>query len=790
MKITQIKKRNGAHVSFDEEKIISAIEKAMIASGEIKGTKDEVKTVANESARRMAAIVTERLEQKDVVPCIEGIQDTVEDVLMDNLYRRTARAYITYRAQRAKVRDSESRLMREFSEIVSASKKDSDLKRENANVDADTAMGSMLKFGSQSAKHYYLEEMIEPRFSRAHEGGDIHMHDLDFYSLTLTCCQISLRKLFKDGFNTGHGSLREPQGIASYSSLCCIAIQANQNDMHGGQSVYAFDYDMSDGVRKTFKKEFRKKLSELFADMTEIPDKRAALDVATAINSIIEEPALVNSGDYDDLLASELTFGYKEYWKGEKTLSIEDAKDFIEKARKRTEKDTDRQTYQAMESLIHNLNTMHSRAGAQTPFSSINYGTDTSPEGRMVIRNILLATEAGLGNGEIPIFPIQIFKLKQGINYSDGDPNYDLFQLSLRVTSKRMFPNYAFIDAPFNLQYYVPNHPETEVAYMGCRTRVIGNVYDPSRQTVEGRGNNSFTSINLPRIGILAKGSKENFFNMLEERMNLVADQLLERMEVQSCKKAKNFPMLMQQGVWLDSENLSPDDEIREVIKHGTLTIGFIGLAETLKALIGKHHGESAEAQELGLQIIGFMRAFCNKKAQETGLNFSLIATPAEGLSGRFVNIDKKLFGIIEGVTDKEYYTNSFHVPVSFPIGIYDKLKIEGPYHEMTNAGHISYIEVDGDTTQNITSLESIVKAMGACGVGYGAINHPIDTDPICGYDGVIYDVCPRCGRHETPTVPFVRIRRITGYLVGTLDRFNNAKLGEVKDRVCQNVGA
>lgn len=426
---------------------------------------------------------------------------------------------------------------------------------------------------------------------------------------------------------------------------------------------------------------------------------------------------------------------------------------------------------------------MHSRAGAQIPFSSINYGTDTSPEGRMAIKNLLLATEKGLGNGETPIFPIQIFKVKEGINYNKDDINYDLFKLACRVSAKRLFPNFSFIDAPFNLKYYKEGHPETEVAYMGCRTRVIGNVYDPSREIVYGRGNLSFTTINLPRLGIESNGDIKAFYSKLDETMNLVIEQLIERYEIQARKKVKNYPFLMGQGIWIDSDKLSMEDEIREVLKHGTLSIGFIGLAECLKALIGCHHGESEEAQSLGLEIVRFMRNKVDDISRQYKMNFTLLATPAEGIAGRFVKIDREIYGSLEGITDREYYTNSFHIPVYYKIKAFDKIRLEAPYHELTNAGHITYIELEGDPSQNLEAFEKIVRAMKELGIGYGSINHPVDRDPVCGYTGIIGDQCPKCGREEGD-IKFERIRRITGYLVGTLDRFNDAKKAEVRDRV------
>ena len=444
-----------------------------------------------------------------------------------------------------------------------------------------------------------------------------------------------------------------------------------------------------------------------------------------------------------------------------------------------------------MEALIHNLNTMHSRAGAQIPFSSLNYGLDTSAEGRLVMKSILLATEAGLGNGETPIFPIQIFKVKEGINYNPEDPNYDLFKLACKVSAKRLFPNFSFIDAPYNLRYYQPGKPETEVAYMGCRTRVVANNYDPTREIVNGRGNLSFTSINLPRIAINANGNVDWFFEELDRKIAIVIDQLLDRFKIQCEKTVRNYPFLMGQGIWMDSDKLSVDDKVGEVLKHGTLTVGFIGLAECLKALIGKHHGESADAQNLGLEIVGFMRKRTDEASKKYGLNFSLIGTPAEGLSGRFVRIDKKKFGKLEGITDRNYYTNSFHVPVYYGISAADKIKLEAPYHELTNGGHITYVELDGDPMENLDAFEEVIRCMKESGVGYGSINHPVDRDPVCGYTGIIGNECPCCHRTEDDgRGKFERIRRITGYLVGTLDSFNDAKRAEVEDRVKHSVGS
>ncbi|MBQ8181113.1 MAG: anaerobic ribonucleoside triphosphate reductase, partial [Ruminococcus sp.] len=507
-------------------------------------------------------------------------------------------------------------------------------------------------------------------------------------------------------------------------------------------------------------------------------------EIAKSIPSEIKEkysliPVLAGNNGYQEKEAELLS----QYADAETVKKIQAF------AIKNAEKETDRAAYQAMEALIHNLNTMNSRAGAQTPFSSINYGTDTSPEGRMVIKNVLLAQEKGLGNGETPIFPIHIFKIKDGVNYNPTDPNYDLFKLACRVSAKRLFPNFSFIDAPYNLKYYKDGNPDTEIAYMGCRTRVIGNTYDPTREIVTGRGNLSFTSINLPRLAIKADHNVGQFFDMLDNMMDLAIEQLKHRFEIQCQKRVRNFPFLMGQGIWIDSDKLSPDDTVGEILKHGTLSVGFIGLAECLKALIGSHHAENEEARDLGIEIITAMRNRIDEESKRTGLNFSLLATPAEGLSGRFVRMDAKKYGVIEGVTDRDYYTNSFHVPVYYPISAFEKIKIEAPYHELTNAGHISYIELDGDPLENLTAFEKIVRCMKESGIGYGAINHPVDRDPCCGYTGIIGDTCPCCGRKEhTDAVAFDRIRRITGYLVGTLDRFNNAKRTEESDRVKHNV--
>ncbi len=765
--ITKIRKRDGREVPFNIEKIASAVFKAASATGG-----KDYKT-AMDLAERVVAYIEETMDKR--IPDVEEIQDAVEKVLIETGHARTAKEFILYRADRTKVREMNTRLMKVYEELTFKDAKDNDLKRENANIDSDTAMGTMLKYGSEGAKQFYEMYVLKPEHAKAHNEGDIHIHDLDFLTLTTTCCQIDIQKLFKGGFCTGHGYLREPNDINSYSALACIAIQSNQNDQHGGQSIPNFDYGMALGVAKTFERGYKQNLRKSLELLT---DK----DFESEINA-------VNELVYNEHNLKPLLNRMEAYIKAEKKYLLDYVKDeaILDKAQafavKKTESETDRITFQAMEAFVHNLNTMHSRAGAQTPFSSINYGTDTSPEGRLVIKNLLLATEAGLGNGETPIFPIHIFKVKDGINYKQGDTNYDLFKLACRVSAKRLFPNFSFIDAPYNLKYYKEGDPNTEIAYMGCRTRVVGNSYDPSRETIFGRGNLSFTTVNLPRIALKSNKNLNMFFDELDKKIDLVIDQLYERYLIQAKKRVKNFPFLMGQGVWLDSDKLDWNDEVGEVLKHGTLTVGFIGLAECLKALIGKHHGESEQAQNLGLEIIGYMRKRMDEASQKFKMNFSLIATPAEGTSGRFIKYDKKLFGIVEGVTDREYYTNSFHVPVYHKINAIDKIRLEAPYHEMTNAGHITYVEVDGDPLNNLDAFEKIIRAMKESGIGYGSINHPVDRDPVCGYTGIIGDTCPSCGREEGSR-SFERIRRITGYLVGTLERFNDAKQAEVRDRV------
>lgn len=729
-----ITKRDGRVVPFDESKIRTAI--YMSIENNI-GDRDQESVVAEVTST--------------VVQTIDGLQSTqttisverVQDIIIQSMYQlgldQLAIDYTSYRNTRTSIRERKSALMKSINNIAEQSSCDCDAKRENANINGDTAMGTMLKFGTTTSKEYYLSSVLPTEPAEAHRSGLIHIHDLDFYTLTTTCCQIDIGDLLSRGFSTGHGHLRPPSNINSAAALACIAIQSNQNDQHGGQSIPTFDYGLAPYVAKTFIRNICR-----YLDMNEVHDdyistiKERLESYISDGNSIMSESGQRFTSDtiYDiigtDYVIPDMCVV--------KSLSY-----------------TDKETYQAMEALVHNLNTMNSRAGAQVPFSSLNFGTDTTEEGRMVSKNLMLAQEAGLGNGETSIFPITIFKVKEGINYNPEDPNYDLFKLACRVSAKRLFPNFAFIDAPYNLEHYKPGKPGSEIAYMGCRTRVLTDVNDPDNNIVTGRGNLSFTSINLPRLAIESMGDMDKFYDSLHSVMELCVTQLLHRYSLQCDKTIKNYPFLMGQGLWIHSNELRVDDTLEDVLKHGTLSIGFIGLAETLIVLTGKHHGESESSQQLGLEIISFMRKFTDEMCEKYGLNFSLLATPAEGLSGRFVKMDRERYGIIDDVTDKEYYTNSFHVPVYYPITAFKKIQTEAPYHALTNAGHISYVELDGDPSTNLQAFERIIRFMKDSGMGYGSINHPVDRDPICGYVGIIGDTCPCCGRKDgEPLTPEV----------------------------------
>ena len=737
-------KRSGQRVSFNDAKIALAVKKGFDSVYE----EYDEKNVYKVKEKVLDQIRKDYKDRKTIG--VEDVSDVIEEVLKKLKYDEVYESFKNYRERRDASREAfvvkqQHKFVKAIESLGLKSATEENSKRENANVDGDGPMGTMLHFGSTVSREFAKAYLMDAKYSRAHDEGAIHIHDLDFWAMgTTTCMQIDLNKLFKNGFSTGHGYLRTPNSIGSYSALAAIAIQANQNEQHGGQSIPAFDYYMAPGVLKTFKKEFKQAIYNYldFEGFKELINFNKVTDIVDKLDTIE-----VDLSVFDEFMSKSTRL-----------------KEIFESSYDNALKRTDRATYQAMEAFIHNLNTMHSRAGAQVPFSSVNFGTDTSEEGRMVVKNYLLATEAGLGHGETPIFPISIFKVKEGVNYFKEDKNYDLFRLACRVSAKRLFPNFSFIDAPYNKKYYVEGDYNTEVGYMGCRTRVLANVCGPS--VTPGRGNLSFTSINLPRLGIkhgIALGERDKadmkaFYKELDETMDLVKGQLLQRFECQCSKSRANFKFLLGSGVWLNSEKLESNSKLRTVLKHGTLSIGFIGLAETLKALIGEHHGESEKAQKLGLEIISHMRKKCDEYTEEYNLNFTCLATPAEGLSGRFVAIDRSIYGKIKGVTDRDYYTNSFHVPVYYKTSVKHKLEVEGKYHELTNAGHISYIELDGDTVNNVDAFETVVRIMHDCGIGYGAINHPVDRDPVCGYVGVIKDVCPRCGRHEGEGVEMEKV--------------------------------
>ena len=748
--VINVIKRNGKKVNFDASKIAISIQKGF-DSIEGKYNEKDVQNVFQSVLKR----IKKDYVDKDKIK-IEEIQNLIEEELKNKKYDDVYESTKNYRERRNQSRllFVEEKKMHKFLKTLESlglkSAHEEDAKRENANVDGDTAMGTMLQYGSTVSKEFAKSYLMKKKFADAHDSGDIHIHDMDFMAMgTTTCLQIDLNKLFKNGFSTGHGFIREPNDIMSYSALAAIAIQANQNDQHGGQAIPAFDYYLAPGVLKTYKKQLKQTMYDLL-------DYSGFL---TFINfdKFVEKINKLNSVEFDESDFDKLC------------KNSDEVKRIVKISKEKALQKTDRITYQAMEAFIHNLNTMHSRAGAQVPFSSINFGTDTSAEGRMIIKNYLLALDAGLGHNETPIFPISIFKVKEGVNYNQEDKNYDLFKLACEVSAKRLFPNFSFIDSPFNLEYYKEGDYNTEVGYMGCRTRVLANVADKDKCVTAGRGNLSFTSINLPRLGIkhgiATKERKvadmEGFYKELDELLELVKDQLLERFEIQCNKRVYNFPFLIGEGLWLDSEKLKPTDKLRRVLKHGTLTVGFIGLAECLKALIGKHHGESEEAQKLGLEIIGHMKDKMDEYALKYNLNFGVIATPAEGLSGRFTRIDKAIYGNLKGITDREYYTNSFHVPVYYNISAAKKIHLEAPYHALTLAGHITYIELDGDTASNVKAFEKIVRIMKEEGIGYGAINHPVDRDPVCGYVGVIGDVCPKCGRKAGEPVSVEKLKEL-----------------------------
>lgn len=697
---TKIKKRDDRIVPFQEGKITDAI----FAAAKSVGGEDR------QTAMELTIEVMKLLKKQfnGTVFSVEDVQDAVEKVLIETGHAKTAKAYILYRAKRSRIREARSELMDAVAEILR------ETNRDNANV-GNSPSAKVLQISEIASKNYYLKRVIPEDEARAHLDGDIYIHDLSWYGKTLTCLQIPLDRLLREGFNNGHGCIRPPKGIKTAAALSAIILQSNQNDMHGGQSFAYFDRDMAPYVEMEYKRQ-EQRLRDTLAE------------AAVRLN--------------DEKIAA---------------MALERTEDEV---------------YQAMEGFIYNLNTMHSRAGAQVPFSSINLGTVTGWAGRMIAKNFLLAFEKGLGKGEAPLFPNVIFKIKEGVNFEEGEPNYDLFQLSLRVACRRLQPNFSFQDSSFNTPYR-----DEEVAYMGCRTRVIANVNGPA--TTNKRGNLSFTTINLPRLGIRAKGDLTVFWQYLDEALNLTIKQLHTRYDIQKKLKVRDFPFMMGQKLYLDSEKLQPEDSIAEAIKHGTLSIGFIGLAECLTALTGTHHGASQEAQALGLSIVSYMRRRCDEATKKYSLNYTLLATPAEQLSGRFTKNDLERFGVLPGITDKEWYTNSFHVPVEYEISAMDKIAIEGPYHKYCNAGHISYVEIPSAPNNNLAAFETIIRAMAEADMGYAAVNFPVDICKECGFNGVIEtEVCPKCKKEGNIS----RVRRITGYL-STLEMFNESKRAEEKHR-------
>ena len=742
MKITMVTKRSGQTVPYDREKIYRAIEGA---------SKAYTDPMSAEEIERVTAAVEADFGDRETIS-VEEIQDLVEEQLMRHDHYDIARKYITYRQRHSQRRTAQKHLMGSYRDIFFADSLDSDLKRDNANINTDASMGIMLKLGAEGSKHFVDNYVLDERYADADRQNYIHIHDKDFSLITFNCCQIDLLKLFKGGFSTGHGFLREPNSIRAYASLACIAIQSNQNDMFGGQSINAFDFAMADGVRKSFRKavvEEAWKASMYRLGVTEDDydtfknNLRGEIDFAKCFysESLTDDRAAASR---TELLRSMSTIA-DELLNSPSAEELELTVNIIYQLACQSVAE---ETHQAMEALIHNFNTLHSRAGAQVPFSSINYGMDTSPEGRLVIKEVLNAIWQGLGNGETAIFPISVFQLKKGINYDDNDPNYDLFIEACKVSAKRLFPNFVNIDAPYNLQYYQEGDYNSYVATMGCRTRVMSNVNGPEQSG--SRGNFSFTTINLPKLALEAKGDLAKFWELYDYYIDLSHDYLLDRLRIIEQKHVYNYPFLMGQGVWLDSEKLSQVDSISEVLKHASFSIGFCGLAECLVALIGKHHGESEEAQKLGLEIVGHLRMRTDDYSKVERRNWTAFATPAESTAGQFQKSNQKVYGIIKGVTDRDYMTNSSHVPVYYDINAFDKIKIEAPYHALENAGHIAYIEMDGNLSKNVKAFEKLVRAMHDAGMGYFSINHPVDRDPVCGYTGLIENECPHCRRKET----------------------------------------
>ena len=742
MTVTTVTKRAGHAVPYDRIKILNAIAGA---------SKEYVHPMTPEEIEQVTAAVEESFGARTEI-AVEEIQDLVEKQLLAHGFYDIARRYITYRQRHAQRRLAQKHLTASYRDIFFADAVDSDLKRDNANINTDASMGIMLKLGAEGAKHFVDNYVLDERYAVADRENFIHIHDKDFSLITFNCCQIDLLKLFRGGFSTGHGFLREPNSIRAYASLACIAIQSNQNDMFGGQSINAFDFAMADGVKKSFRKALVEEAWKAllyrrgrghFTHEAFKKALRAALDFAVCVYAETMDCPRAQQAVAELCRALSVLYEDAAFHAAREALR-QDAQTIYQLACESVEEET----HQAMEALIHNFNTLHSRAGAQVPFSSINYGMDTSPEGRLVIREVLRAIWQGLGNGETAIFPISVFQLKAGVNYNPEDPNYDLFIESCRVSARRLFPNYVNLDAPYNLQYYKPGDYNSCVATMGCRTRVMSNVNGPEQSG--SRGNFSFTTINLPKLALEAKGDLDTFWALYDHYIELCHDYLLDRLRIIEEKHIYNYPFLMGQGVWMDSEKMSPVDSIKEVLKHASYSIGFCGLAECLVALTGKHHGESEQAQELGLSIVRHLRERTDAYTAAEQRNWTTFGTPAESTAGQFQRANQKAYGIVPGVTDRSYMTNSSHVPVYYDISAYDKIRIEAPYHALENAGHIAYIEMDGDPSKNVKAFERVVRAMHDADMGYFSINHPVDRDPVCGYTGLIENECPHCHRKET----------------------------------------
>ena len=790
-----ILKRDGSQQPYDGEKIRSAVDKAFRAAGLI----DE-----EGYALRIESLIQSELCHRNAQVAVEEIQDRVEAELM-NLAPQVAKKYIIYREWRTVQREKRTTLKRTMDGIVSIEKNDINLG--NANMSAYTPSGQMMTFASEVTKDYAMKYLLSAPFARAHAAGDIHIHDLDYYpTKTATCVQYDLADLFERGFHTKNGSIRTPQNIQSYATLATIVFQTNQNEEHGGQAIPAFDFFMAPGVRKTFIRQLADRLlyaHSLLSGRSFSDEERKGF--VEALRDL--EPPLAHT----DAAAEALAAGLERIGCQLPATAVRLA---LEEAYQRTK----RETHQAMEGFVHNLNTMHSRGGNQVVFSSVNYGTDTSEEGRMVIRELLAATVEGLGQGEVPIFPIQIFKVKEGVNYSEADyakaqadfagalagkytfetPNFDLLLLACKTTSHALFPNFVFLDTPFNQhELWRADDPKRylhEIATMGCRTRVFENVCGP--KTSVGRGNLSFTTMNLPRLAIEASRRAQRelptapveqqqerarvlFLESVREMATFIGDQLHERYLYQRSALARQFPFMMGNDVWKGGAALAPQDEVGSVFDSGTLGIGFIGGHNAMMALYGEGHGRSDRSWQTLYDAVQVINEVVREYKQKYHLNYSVLATPAEGLSGRFTRMDRKRYGIIPGVNDLDYYVNSFHVDVREEIGMHDKIRREAPFHAITLGGHISYIELDGEAKKNVSVILKLVKTMKDTGIGYGSINHPVDTCQDCGYRGIIYDKCPVCTSDR-----IARLRRITGYLTGSLESWNSAKQAEEHDRV------